>query len=97
MRGQYAHNTGVWANGGSNGGLQAYRNHGGETDNVAPRLNGAGYKTGLFGKYLNGYASTDRRIPRGWDRWFATDEGYFSYRVNDQGTIKRFGADASDY
>jgi len=54
MRGQYAHNTGVWVNGGSNGGLQAYRNHGGETDNVATRLNGAGYKTGLFGKYLNG-------------------------------------------
>jgi len=97
MRGQYAHNTGVWANGGPKGGLQAYRAHGGEADNVATRLDGVGYRTGLFGKYLNGYTSNDRRIPRGWDRWFATDEGYFGYRANDQGTIRRFGADASDY
>src|SRR5215203_1573495 len=28
MRGQYAHNTGVWTNGGSSGGWQAYRNNG---------------------------------------------------------------------
>src|SRR5918994_746275 len=97
MRGQYAHNTGVWANGGSNGGLQAYRAHGGETDNVATRLDGAGYRTGLFGKYLNGYLSTDRRIPRGWERWFAPEEAYFDYRANDQGTIRRFGTDAKDY
>jgi N-acetylglucosamine-6-sulfatase len=97
MRGQYAHNTGVWANGGSNGGLRAYKDHGGVSDNVATRLRGAGYRTGLFGKYLNGYASANRSIPRGWDRWFATDEGYFGYRANDQGTIKRFGTDASDY
>ena len=41
----------------------------------------AGYRTGLFGKYLNGYgssATTTRRrtaalhyVPPGWDRWYA--------------------------
>src|SRR5215211_311558 len=56
MRGQYAHNTGVWTNeNGSRGGWQAYKNKGNQVDNVATRLEGAGYRTGLFGKYLNGY------------------------------------------
>src|SRR5688500_14533491 len=57
MRGQYAHNTGVWSNKAnvSDGGWQAYRKNGLEQDNVATRLDAAGYRTGLFGKYLNGY------------------------------------------
>jgi N-acetylglucosamine-6-sulfatase len=54
MRGQYAHNSGVWTNGdGIDGGWQGYKTHGGEQDNLATRLHDAGYRTGLFGKYLN--------------------------------------------
>jgi hypothetical protein len=68
MRGQYAHNTEVWTNRGSDGGWQAYKNHDNEKDNVATRLDEAGYRTGLFGKYLNGYDGSAR--PVGWDRWF---------------------------
>src|SRR5215213_5101575 len=95
MRGQYAHNTKVWTNGGSSGGWQAYRNNGLQRDNVATRLDSAGYRTALFGKYFNGYNTTS--VPPGWDRWFATEEGYFNYDANDQGTIRHFGTDASDY
>src|SRR5688500_15548049 len=61
MRGQYAHNTGVWNigyNGDPDGGWQGYVNHGHEQDNVATRLHDAGYRTGLFGKYLNPYRGT---------------------------------------
>src|SRR5215208_819575 len=55
MRGQYPHNTGVWTNSNSSiGGRRAYKNNGNEQDNVATRLKAAGYRTGLFGKYLNG-------------------------------------------
>src|SRR5215211_282335 len=43
MRGQYAHNTEVWNVGGSNGGWEAYRNNDLERDNVATRLDAAGY------------------------------------------------------
>src|SRR5215218_7014527 len=74
MRGQYAHNTHVWSNGSTDsssttsGGLQAYKDNGGEQDNVATRLDAAGYRTGLFGKYLNGYDGSTK--PTGWDRWF---------------------------
>ena len=44
---------------------------------------------------MNGYNSAS--VPRGWDRWFATEEGYFNYGANDQGTIRHFGTDASAY
>jgi arylsulfatase A-like enzyme len=103
MRGQYAHNTHVWSNGSddssstTSGGWQAYKDNGGETDNVATRLNDAGYRTGLFGKYLNGYAGSTTEIPVGWDRWFATQADYFNYDANDQGTIRHFGTQDSDY
>jgi arylsulfatase A-like enzyme len=58
MRGQYSHNNGVWSNSSTDsssttsGGWQAYQQNANEADNVATRLQGAGYKTGLFGKYL---------------------------------------------
>src|SRR5215204_3739735 len=58
MRGQYAHNTGVWNMGGSSGGWATYRNNDLERDNVATRLDAAGYSTALIGKYLNGYSGT---------------------------------------
>jgi N-acetylglucosamine-6-sulfatase len=98
MRGQYAHNTEVWTNKGSSGGWQAYRNEGNEKDNVATRLDAAGYRTGLFGKYLNEYpGATDE--PRGWDRWFAHTGGanYYDYKINDDGRIIHYGSTSADY
>ena len=56
MRGQYAHNTGVWNIANPDGGWQTYRAKGLERDNVATRLDAAGYRTALFGKYLNEYS-----------------------------------------
>ena len=98
MRGQYAHNTGVWSDIGSDkantseGGWKAYRKKGLEQDNVATRLQAAGYRTGLFGKYLNGYNQGNTYVPPGWDRWFGAGAfRYFDYDANDQGTIRHFG------
>jgi N-acetylglucosamine-6-sulfatase len=98
MRGQYAHNTGVWSNKGSSGGLRAYRNNGNEKDNVATRLDAAGYRTGLFGKYLNQYLGTKGKSP-GWDRWFAHTRGsrYYNYKINDDGRIINYGSTSADY
>src|SRR5918993_1442145 len=98
MRGQYTHNTGVWHNNnGPDGGWQGYKNHGNEQDNIATRFRNAGYRTGLFGKYFNGYDGTAK--PLGWNDWFAMlpSTGYFKYYVNDNGTKKYFGTRASDY
>jgi N-acetylglucosamine-6-sulfatase len=106
MRGQYSHNNGVWSDSSTDsssttsGGWQAYQQNGNEADNVATRLQGVGYSTALFGKYLNRYDNTTY-VPPGWDRWFGAftlgDLHYFNYDVNDQGTITHYGARASDY
>jgi N-acetylglucosamine-6-sulfatase len=98
MRGQYTHNTGVWHNiNGPDGGWQGYKNHGNEKANIATHFRNAGYRTGFFGKYLNGYDGTAK--PLGWNDWFAMlpSDGYFNYYVNDNGTQKYFGTRASDY
>jgi arylsulfatase A-like enzyme len=98
MRGQYAHNTGVWNIANPNGGWQTYRAKGLERDNVATRLDAAGYTTALFGKYLNGYSGTTNKPP-GWDRWFAHagTPHYYDYEINDDGTVRRFGSSTADY
>ena len=98
MRGQYSHNTGVWTNQGSRGGWKAYRSNGNEKDNMATRLDAAGYRTGLFGKYLNEYPGASDKPP-GWDRWFAHTEGssYYDYKINDDGRIIHFGSTSADY
>ena len=100
MRGQYAHNTGVWDNvNGTDGGWQGYRSNNGnnENDNIATSLHKAGYRTALIGKYLNEYTNTTYKPP-GWDKWFATFTfDYFNYDVNDNGTIRHFGTTESAY
>jgi N-acetylglucosamine-6-sulfatase len=98
MRGQYTHNTGVWFNpDGPIGGWEGYKSRGHEQDNVATRLNGAGYRTGLFGKYFNSYDGTT--VPQGWDDWFGFigNSRYVNYDVNDNGTMTHFGTDEGDY
>jgi N-acetylglucosamine-6-sulfatase len=97
MRGQYAHNTGVWiSQNRPDGGWEAYKANGYETDNVATRLSDVGYRSGLFGKYLNGYSGTS--VPPGWADWFALESvEYFDYDVNDNGTIVPYGSHESDY
>jgi arylsulfatase A-like enzyme len=71
LRGQYAHNTGVWSNGGDNGGFERAHANGVEADTVATRLHRAGYTTALVGKYLNGYpnGAAPDDVPPGWDGW----------------------------
>src|SRR5829696_84661 len=102
MRGQYAHNTGVWDNvNDTDGGWQGYKSNNGnnENDNVATSLRNGGYRTALIGKYLNEYTNTTYKPP-GWDKWFATftfTHDYFNYDVNDNGTIRHFGTTDSAY
>jgi N-acetylglucosamine-6-sulfatase len=69
LRGQYAHNTGIYGNELPRGGYEKFRNQGFEDSTVATWLDGAGYQTGLFGKYMNNYSALT--IPPGWDRWYA--------------------------
>jgi N-acetylglucosamine-6-sulfatase len=93
LRGQYPHNTGVFANGPPHGGVSAFRNNGNEESNVATWLQDAGYRTALIGKYLNDYEDEAKRVPRGWNTWFAyAGKGkYTNYLMSDKGKVREYG------
>ncbi len=96
--GEYPHDDGVFTNTGSDGGYDAYNAHGDEADSFALALQKAGYHTGFMGKYLNGYLPKDAPAP-GWDEWDVAGNGYpeFHYKLNENGQIRGYGNNASDY
>lgn len=93
LTGLYSHHTGIETN------LVAERFD--DSSTLATWLDGAGYETGLFGKYLNGYPWNrgPQYIPAGWDRWssFAPDAAYYDYTLVEDGTRKRYGGAPGDY
>jgi N-acetylglucosamine-6-sulfatase len=103
LRGQYGRNTGVRTNGGANGGFEAFYRNGTEQSTIATWLQDAGYRTALFGKYLNGYPNTEPNtyVPPGWDEWASPIVGYpyagFEYTVNENGTLVPYGSQPEDY
>jgi arylsulfatase A-like enzyme len=96
--GRYSHSTGVYLNTPPHGGFRSFH----DTTTIATVLHAAGYTTGLFGKYLNGYGarpSDALYIPPGWDRWtaFFGNPTYYDYRLVEQGRVSQYGRRASDY
>jgi N-acetylglucosamine-6-sulfatase len=63
-----------------------------DQDTLATRLNQLGYRTGLFGKYLNGYGQQPTYVPPGWDKWWAFSGGYESavYQASEDGTVRDY-------
>lgn len=72
LTGLYSHSTGVY-----NGGISSFVDDG---RTLPVWLRRAGYRTGLFGKYLNGYGRGGFRgyRPPGWNRWAAFRRPGFS-------------------
>ncbi len=100
LRGQYGHTTGVYTNAaGPNGGAGAFEPLEGET--VGSLLQGAGYRTGFIGKYLNGYAAlwnTDAHIPGGWSIWNAfVQPKYYAYNLIENGMAVSYDSAPADY
>jgi N-acetylglucosamine-6-sulfatase len=76
LRGQYAHNTGLWRNNNDqpNGGAAYFRSQALDERTVATILHANGYKTWFGGKYLNDYpqaGGSQGYVPPGWDSWQA--------------------------
>ena len=98
LTGTYQHTNGVWSNGA--GGVprwDAFRPL--EDETLATWLEAAGYRTGLFGKYVNQYP-TRRGLPPGWDWWVAFAErngAYFGYDLTVDGEVVRFGDAPEDH
>lgn len=103
LRGQYAHNTTIFTNRPPKGGWQAFRRLGLERDTVATWLQAAGYRTGWFGKYMNGYPDRDAPtvVPPGWDDWVVPVRGNayksYDYALNDNGRVVEHGSAPRDH
>ena len=100
LRGQYVHNHGMLSNGDTTGGFSRFHDLGREASTIATWLHDAGYRTGLFGKYLNGYPTgvDETHVPPGWDEWFGLiSTQYLRYKVNHNGQVSRAGTAAEDY
>lgn len=105
LTGQHAHNHGVFSTQLPNGynGLD-HRN------TLAVWLKRAGYRTGMVGKYLNGYGLDDgiserrsdaKERPPGWNEWVAltddTDQRRYRYKLNQNGKIFKYGKGRHSY
>jgi len=101
LLGQNAHNHQVLTNMPPNGGFERFYNLGHESSTIATWLQAAGYRTALFGKYLNGYPNPkpSTYIPPGWTEWYGVvgDRHYFDYQINENGKVVFYGADSTDY
>ncbi|HEX4941813.1 MAG TPA: sulfatase [Actinomycetota bacterium] len=97
LTGRYSHTTGVYFNSGSHGGWHAFRPS--ESSTIATALDAVGYRTALFGKYLNGYGGSRVAVPPGWDEWlaFTSGNGYYDYDMFDGRRRHDFGSGPGDY
>jgi arylsulfatase A-like enzyme len=103
--GRYPHDTGIFRNGGPDGGFAVFHARGEEKHTFATRLQSRGYRTAMMGKYLNGYTPQKRvhghplYIPPGWNAWDVAGNGYseFDYTLNENGTPVFYGSLPSVY
>ena len=77
LTGNFSHTTGIYGNVPPHGGAPDFHEYGDDKSTIATWLQGAGYDTGLFGKYLNDYHGPF--IPPGWSRWDAFNYGFRYY------------------
>ncbi len=121
LTGLYPHNTGVLANQGPYGGWEAFvsplspdgrpivDSEGNAVDNedrtLAVLLSRAGYRTALFGKYLNGAPEDLPYVPKGWTEWYAGDHDFYQgydYKLTEKtgqaaARFVSYGHEESDY
>jgi N-acetylglucosamine-6-sulfatase len=104
LRGQYVHQHDVLGNLPPSGGYGKFHTNGDEKSTIATWMHDSGYRTGLLGKYLNGYPETvaPTFVPPGWDEWDSPTSGgnpysEYNYRLNENGKLVRYGSTPQDY
>ena len=97
--GRFPHDTGVFTNGGKDGGYQVFHDKGWEGHTFGTALQPLGYRTAMMGKYLNGYLPRTRLVPPGWTTWDGAGNAYgeFNYNLNENGGLVHYGGTPSDY
>ena len=94
LTGLYDHNHDVISNNFPSGGFEKFLSEGHEEDSIAVGLQEGGYRTGFFGKYLNGYPGADpTHVPPGWDEWYGKLNGQelSDYSINENGEEVSYG------
>ena len=103
LRGQYAHNTKIFGNNPPDGGFERFYADGSEAQTLPVWMAAAGYRTALYGKYLNGYPNTAPAdyVPPGWAEWASPAAGNpyseYNYTLNENKTLVPYGATPADY
>lgn len=103
LRGQFAHNTAIYTNGGAHGGYASAHKRGLEDSTVGVWLHEHGYRTALIGKYLNHYPQSvgETYVPPGWDYWASAVKGNpyseYNYTLNENGKLVEYGEKPEDY
>lgn len=103
LTGLYPHNHRIYNNRLPDGGFQKFQELGHEETTIATALHAAGYRTALFGKYLNNYPKPGdlTHVPPGWDEFASPAAGSpyteFSYTLNENGTLVQYGREPQDY
>jgi N-acetylglucosamine-6-sulfatase len=109
LTGRYPHSTGVITNVPPDGGFEVFHPVE-EKSTFATALQEAGYRTGMMGKYLNGYTphtvvdGAPQYVPPGWSAWAVAGNGYagFNYdllvqRPGGQKRLVHYGSRPRDY
>jgi len=103
LAGQYAHNTKVYYNNGPEGGYTPWRAGGFDEKNIGVWLQAAGYRTGIFGKYMNDFplGAAESFIPKGWDDWRVVlsdrEARNHHFTLNENGSLKIYDEKEGDY
>jgi N-acetylglucosamine-6-sulfatase len=105
LSGRFPHDTGIYTNGGQFGGFEKFHSQGEEGFTFATAVQGRGYRTGMMGKYLNGYLPGFTGdgllpyVPPGWDEWDVPGAGYsgYGYTLNENQKLVRYGRTPADY
>lgn len=103
LTGEYAHSTRVYYNNGAEGGYTPWLKGDYDRRNLGPRLQSLGYRTGLFGKYLNDFPNgkPETFVPSGWDDFRAVlsdrEAHNDRYTLNENGTLKLYEAASGGY
>lgn len=103
--GRFPHNTHVTSNSPPYGGFAVFHERGEELETFATALQAVGYRTGMMGKYLNGYKPKGGEgvpasfVPAGWNEWDVAGNGYpeLGYTLNHDGTPVDYGSEPQDY
>jgi arylsulfatase A-like enzyme len=87
LTGNYSHTTHVYLNHGADGGAAGFLKFHDDQSTLATWLQHAGYATGLFGKYLNGYHAP--YVPPGWTTFNAFNYAnvYYGGQVAENGVV----------